>query len=332
MPARSLAVGKIPPETLRKIVYPRTGRSNRRLLLGPGIGRDVAAVRYDRTLILTADPITGTSKQIGEHSVHINANDIATTGATPVWYICTVLLPPGTKESTLSSIMKGIDRACKRLGITVASGHTEATRGLDRPIISGFMIGEQKGRLPRAEDARVGDAILLAKTAGIEGTAILASDFAKRLPKLPRNLILRAQQFSRKISIVREALAISRIPGVRVMHDPTEGGVLNACWELSVSSGLGIDIWADRIPISQETSRICESLRLDPLKLMSSGCLLAIVAQSSVDRVGEALRNLRVPMSIIGRVTRPREGRIYTKRGRRSRLVAVPQDELYKLA
>ncbi len=175
-------VGKVPPETLIRTVYSHTGKRNPRLLLGPGVGRDVAAVKYDPILILTTDPVTGTSSRIGEHSVYINANDIATAGAKPVWYLCTILLPPGSNEKTLSEIMKGIDRASRKLGITVARGHTETTRGLDRPMIIGFMIGEKKGRILRAEDARPGDMVLLTKTAGIEGTAILASDYAHRSP------------------------------------------------------------------------------------------------------------------------------------------------------
>lgn len=332
MRAKSLAIGKIPPETLEKIVYSRIGHRNPRLLLGPGIGRDVAAVEYDRTLVFTCDPITGTSTHIGEHSVYINANDVATAGARPVWYLCTILLPPRTTESSLSGIMKGIDLACKRLGVSVVRGHTEVTRGLDRPVISGFMIGELKGRLFRAEDVHIGDVILLTKAAGIEGTSILASDYERRLKTLPRGLIRKAQHFSRQISIVREALAMSKVGGVRLMHDPTEGGVLNACWELSASSGLGIEIWADKIPVMPPTETICRTLNLDPLKLMSSGCLLAVVAPSSVNRAEKTLRKLRVRVTNIGKIRSAPDGRTFTRNGVVSELIPVPQDELYRLA
>lgn len=332
MRGKSLALGKIPPETLEKIVYPRVGHLNPRLLLGPGIGRDVAAVNYDRILVLTCDPITGTSRRIGEHSVYINANDVATAGARPVWYLCTILLPPRTTESSLSDIMKGIDRACKRLGVSVVRGHTEVTRGLDRPLVSGFMIGELKGRLFTAEDVHVGDAVLLTKAAGIEGTAILASDYRSRLKTLPLALIRRAQRLSRQISVVQEALTVSNVGGVRLLHDPTEGGVLNACWEVSAASGLGIEIWADKIPIPLETETICTALRLDPLKLMSSGCLLVVAAPSSASQIAKRLRELRVRVTVVGKIKAKSHGRIFSRNGRVSRLVAVPQDELYKLA
>src|SRR5437879_8159138 len=127
------AAGKIPPETLLRTVYTNLGRRDKRVLVGPGIGRDSAAVKQNGTvLVFTADPITGTPSHIGQHSVEINANDIATTGARPKWYLCTILLPVGTREDHLRENTSEIHKTAKRLGITVVGGHTEATRGLDR--------------------------------------------------------------------------------------------------------------------------------------------------------------------------------------------------------
>jgi hydrogenase expression/formation protein HypE len=115
------------------------------------------------------------------------------------------------------------------------------------------------------------------------------------------------------------------------MHDPTEGGVLNGLWEMAEASRLGVEIWADRIPVARETSKICSTLRLDPLKLMSSGCLLAAVAPRSVGLVVKVLRSRGVMVSEVGRV-RPRDkGRFVLEDGKRVDLVAVPQDELYRL-
>lgn len=300
--------------------------------MGPGIGRDIAAIRNNPVLVLTTDPITGTSSRIGEHSVYVNANDIATAGAKPIWYLCTILLPHGSTEKTLSEIMGGIDRAARKLGITLARGHTETTRGIDRPIISGFMVGERRGRLLRAEDVRVGDMVLLTKTAGLEGTAILASDYSARLRQVPQKILVRARGLLGQISIVDEAISLSKIRGVRVMHDPTEGGVMNACWELGEASHLGMEVWADEIPVAEETSIVCSRLKLDPLKLMSSGCLLAVVAPRSVDGAIRSLRKHRSKVSIIGLMTSLSEGRKFSREGKRADLRPVSKDELYKLA
>jgi hydrogenase expression/formation protein HypE len=331
--SRAFRIGKIPPASMVRAVYSHGGKRNPRLVLGPGIGRDTAVVRLGKTIVvLTADPVTGTTKNIGEHSVHINANDIATTGAKPVWYMCTLLLPPGTSEKTLSRIMTGIDRTSRSLGITVAGGHTEATRGLDRPMIAGFMIGEIGGRVFTSNNVRAGDRILMTKTAGIEGTAILASEYSGRLKRVKPEMVRRAQSFAKQISVVKDAMSISKIGGVHALHDPTEGGVLNGLWELAEASGLGIEAWADRIPVATETSKICSELNLDPLKLMGSGCLLASVAPRSALRVVRVLRNQRVRVSEVGRITPRSGGRFLMKGGKKVDLVAVPQDELYRLA
>ena len=325
-------IGKVPPDSLVRAVYSHIGRRNSRLVLGPGIGRDTAAVRDGkRVMVFTADPVTGTTRDIGEHSVQINANDIATAGARPVWYMCTLLLPPGTSESALEEIMRGVDSASRKLGVTVLGGHTEATGGLDRPIIAGFMVGESNAKVLSSQGARVGDVILLTKSAGLEGTAILACDYEEELKQVPSDVLARARSFSKKISVVKEALSIARVRGVHALHDPTEGGVLNGFWEIAEASRLGIEIWTDRIPVAEETRTICSVLRLDPLKLMSSGCLLAAVDPSAVDRVTMTLRRLRVRVSEVGRMTAKRSGRCMIRGNGRRTLVAVPRDELYKL-
>src|SRR5260370_16672555 len=121
----SIRIGKIPPSSMVRAVYSHGGKRTSRLVRGRGIGRDTAVVRLGKKLVvLTADPVTGATKHIGEHSVHINANDIAATGAKPVWYMCTLLLPPGTREKTLPRIMSRLNRPSPILPVTIATPHT----------------------------------------------------------------------------------------------------------------------------------------------------------------------------------------------------------------
>src|SRR2546430_12411535 len=300
------AAGKIPPETLLRAVYTNLGKRDKRVLVGPGIGRDSAAVRQDgAVLVFTADPITGTPSNIGQHSVEINANDIATAGARPKWYLCTILLPVGTREASLRKITSGIHNTAKRLGIAVVGGHTEATPGLDRPIISGFMVGETRGRVLSAENGRPGDRILLTKTAGLEGSAIRARDQATILKKkgVPEGLLKLARSYQQQISVVEEALLAAKLRGVHALHDPTEGGVLNGLWEMAEASDLGIEVWAEKIPVAPATQVICLTLRLDPLKLMSSGTLLVAVERSKRWSVKKALMKSPRKMTEVGKLT-----------------------------
>ncbi|HEY4822754.1 MAG TPA: AIR synthase family protein [Candidatus Bathyarchaeia archaeon] len=331
---RRFKVGKVPPSTLLRAVYPYLGRKSRSLLIGPGIGRDAAAIGYgNKVLVFSTDPITGTATHIGRHSVHINANDIATAGARPIWYLCTILLPPDADEISLRQIMADVDDAAKSLGITVVGGHTEVTPGLTRPIIAGFMVGETtRQRLLSSEGGREGDKVLLTKTAGLEGTAILATDYANKLSDLEPKTLDRARMFSEQISVVKEALTAARIRGVHAMHDPTEGGVLNGLWELAEASNLGIEVDADNIPVAPETGRVCRVLGLDPLRLMSSGSLLVAVDHAKAETVARALRRIPVRVSEVGRLTSTSNGRYVARGPRRLKLEAVPTDELYKLA
>ena len=329
------AAGKIPAETLVRAVYNNLGKGDRRVLIGPGIGRDSAVVKQNgMVLVFTADPITGTPSHIGQHSVEINANDIATAGARPKWYLCTILLPVGTREDSLREITREIHETAKRLGITVVGGHTEATSGLDRPIISGFMVGETRGRVLSAENGRPGDRILLTKTAGLEGTAILARDQATILKKkgVPEGLLKLARSYQQQISVVEEALLAAKLRGVHALHDPTEGGVLNGLWEMAEASDLGIEVWAEKIPVAPATQVICLTLRLDPLKLMSSGTLLVAVERSKRWSVQKALMKSPRKMTEVGKLTARSKGRVIVRRGKREALKPVSQDELYKLA
>ncbi|HZY46661.1 MAG TPA: AIR synthase family protein [Candidatus Bathyarchaeia archaeon] len=329
-----LGVGKVPPETLLQTVYKNLGKKDVRVIVGPGIGRDSAAVRQNsHVFVFTADPITGTHSHIGQHSVEVNANDIATTGARPKWYLCTILLPVGTREDTLREITSEIHQTANKLGVSVVGGHTEATPSLDRPIISGFMIGETRGRILTAGGGKSGDGVLLAKTAGLEGTAILARDKASLLKKkgISESLLRLARQYQEEISVVKQALRASKIKGVHALHDPTEGGVLNGLWEIAEASRLGIEVWADTIPIAPETRVICHALGLDPLKLMSSGTLLMAVEGSENPRIQKALSGLDSTLTKVGRLTPRARGRILLRRGKKEVLRAVPRDELYRV-
>jgi len=305
-------VGKIPSESLENIVFRNLGIANDRLLVGPRIGEDAAVVRFgNRALVLSTDPITGTASNVGWFSVHINANDVATFGAKPKWYLCSIMLPRGSRENELRGIMKQIDSACAELGVTVIGGHCEVTPFLKRPILVGFMLGETRlNRYVTSAGASVGNVLMMTKTVGIEGTTILATDTERILRKhLKKGVIKRAQNLYKKISVVQEALMAMEVGGVTAMHDPTEGGILCGIWELSEASNIGVRVYRDRIPISSETKSICKILKIDPLRLMSSGSLLIAAKKSSAPKIIKELSGKQVPVSVIGEFTKRKNGR-----------------------
>ena len=333
MSQRKLPTGKIHKELLTKYVFTCLGVPNERLIKGPLIGEDAAVIDLgDKVLIAKANPITGAEKKIGWLAVHINANDVAARGADPVWYLSIVLLPEGSDESLLETIMQEQHEACSELGICIVGGHTEVAPNLGRPIVSGFMLGEA-----RKEDyvvtggAKIGDHIVLTKGVGIEGTGILAADLrGKLLGKVSEEILSNAVKLLDMISVVSEAKMAIEVGGVHSMHTPTEGGVLNGLLEISEASGNGFKIYENELLIHEETRQICGALGVDPLRLLSSGSLLIVVDPEKSSELVRSLASISIPANVIGEITS--EDRVVVRvDGSDSFVEDVEQDELFRV-
>jgi hydrogenase maturation factor len=230
--------------------------------------------------------------------------------------------------------MSQVDEAAREISVTVAGGHSEITPGLHRPIIVGSMIGEVAfGRYVSTAGAKPGDKVILTKSVGLEGTAVLAHDLHERLARLlGDDVIQRAKMFSRRISVVRDAMIAMRTGSVHAMHDPTEGGVICGLWELGEASRTGMVVEESRIIVAPETESVCHALELDPLRVLSSGSLLIAAKQGNANRIIKALQRSGIPASIVGEITKPEKGRIFVKRdGTRVKLEPPARDELYKV-
>lgn len=325
-----LPIGKIPKELLEKYVLKFTGKASRNVVQGPKFGIDFAVIKLDdEYMVVSSDPVTGAEKEVGWYAVNVSANDVATSGSKPTYLESVILLPQESKAEDVISISKQIHRAAKTLGISIIGGHTELTPRLERKIVITTAFGFTK-RYVTAANAKENDAILMTKTAGIEGTSILANVFKEKLSKLGDKVIMEASRMIRRISVVKEAVKAFDTGFVHAMHDATEGGVLGGIYEMSVASNLGFLIHEKAIPIAPETRVICKALKIDPLKLISSGVLLLAVDPSGVDLVHSELRKIGVRVSRIGYFKKGK--RIFVKKdGSESVIKESVMDELWKL-
>lgn len=333
---RKFAVGKLPPELLDRWLA-EVPIKDKRVLLGPKLGEDAAVIDFgNRVLIAKTDPITFTAERIGWYAVHINANDVATMGARPRWFLATVLLPENqTDASLVETIFRDLISACGSLEITLCGGHTEITYGLDRPMIIGQMLGEvSKDKLVIKSRLWVGDQIILTKGVAIEGTAILAREKAEALKHhLDEQQIERAKNYLMDpgLSVVADALTATDVADIHAMHDPTEGGLIAGLWELAVAAKAGLTIHADRIPILPETRAVCQVFHLDPLRLIASGALLIAAPPEAGEKVLTALHQKGIAAAIIGEVVPPSEGMKLQRDGEWVDLMYPPQDEITKV-
>jgi hydrogenase expression/formation protein HypE len=302
-----LPLGKLPPELLERILK-QAPVFDERLFLGPGTGLDCAVLDYgDRYLVLKSDPITFATDEIGWYLVQINSNDIATTGAIPKWLMVTALLPEGkTSPDLVESLSDQVYRACREYKISLIGGHTEITHGLDRPILIGTLIGEvARQDLVTPRGARPGDHILITKGIPVEGTAILAREFPSRLTdELSAEEIDAAQLFLHQpgISILKEAQIAVQTGGVTAMHDPTEGGLAAALWELAKASHNSLEIDSSAVPIPPLSQRICQVFGINPFATIASGALLLTCAPDQAERVRLAILAAGITCVEIGRV------------------------------
>ncbi|MCJ7623906.1 MAG: AIR synthase family protein [Anaerolineaceae bacterium] len=305
MAEQYLPLGKLPPELLASIIS-RAPIDDDRVILGPGIGFDCAVVDVGpNLLVMKSDPITFATDEIGWYAVQVNANDIATTGAAPRWFMATVLLPEGgTTEELVHRVSDQLFEACRDLGISMIGGHTEVTYGLDRPLVIGTMIGEvEHSKLVTPRGASSGDHVLLTKGIPIEATAILAREFPDRLRSvLDAEELLLAADFLHNpgISVSRDAQIACSAGRVTAMHDPTEGGLAAAIWEMAEASGLSFCIVIDRVHIPALSGKICKVFDMDPLGAIASGALLLTAPPQDGALIQKALHAAGIPCTAIG--------------------------------
>jgi hydrogenase maturation factor len=294
--------GKLDASALLSRVFPYTGNKREEVILRSAIGEDSAAIALDEwCCVFSSDPITGAVSDSGWLAVHVSCNDVASNGAEPVGVMLTILMPEKATDEDVEKIMQSADRAAKELGIEIFGGHTEFTGGLVQPILCATAVGKvKKGDLVTSSGARPGDDIVLTKGAGIEGTAILATDYEHYLQNvIPNDLLQNAKNFMQWTSVVQEGLLAAKL-GASAMHDVTEGGVLGALFEVAEASGVGIEVNKECIPLFSETKAICDVVGIDPLKLISSGAML-ITIRNGKNLVGK-LQAKGIKAAVIGKV------------------------------
>lgn len=311
-----------------------------RVVVGPKIGEDAAVIDpgdgSDHYWVVTSDPITFTTEEIGFYGVVVNLNDVATRGAIPRWFLATLLLPEEASLELVEKVFSQIHEACRLFGISFIGGHTEVTPGIGRVILSGYMIGEVKrDQLVMTGGAKVGDLLLLAKGVCIEGTSIIAREKAAELLRrgMDPSWIEKAKAFiyDPGIEVLRPArLACDSVP-VHSMHDPTEGGVVNGIVELALSSEKEIEVKLERIPVYEESRLLCREFNLDPLGVIASGALLLTISPADLPALKKAFEKASIPIQVIGNVKEgPARVRAVSEKGSKE-IELFPQDEILKI-
>ncbi len=294
-------VGKLPPGDLAAHVFARTGAESDRVLQGPAYGEDAAAIDLgDRHLVASSDPISLAAERIGTLGVAVACNDVAVSGADPSW-LTVVAFVPDDDPGAIETVTEQLHAAALEEGVAIVGGHTEYSGDLPRPLLSLTAMGMADRFVPTG-GAEPGDRLILTKGAGIEGTAILASDF--RATALEAGVdaatIDRAVGFFEEVSVGPEARLLREY--ATAMHDPTEGGLVDGLLELAAAAGVVADVDGESIPVREETRRLCAALDVDPVRVFGSGAVVAAVPPVDVDAALGALDDAGIGAAEIGAV------------------------------
>lgn len=283
----------------------------------------------DNETAVSAQTVSGLSKNVCLCAMHRALNNVAASGAEPVAVMLSLMLPADTEETELKTIMDQAAEICSRERVQIIGGHTEVTEAVKEAVITAVGVGKR----PRGSSIYQGSAepdqdIVVSKWIGLEGSVRLAGEYADRLiSRYPERMIEEAEDFAKYLSVTSEA-AVAASSGVSAMHDASQGGIFAALWELAESAGVGLEIDLKKIPVKQETIEICEFFGLNPYELSSTGCLLMTTA----DGVGltGALQKKGIPAVIVGRTTGGND-RVLFNEGEKRFLEPPKADQMYNI-
>ncbi len=331
-----LKIGKLDNDVLKRIVIDKIRLKRPEVRTRAGVGEDCAVIDFgEYECVISTDPITADVQDIGRLAIHISCNDIASNGIEPLGITLACMLPPGTTEQDIAHIMEQAAQAAEEAGVEIIGGHTEITPVVTQPVIVSTAFGRGlAGASQSARRMRPGDMLLMTKTAGLEGTGIIAVERQDELAGIlsPEELE-HAEEMIRQVSVVREGLVAGEI-GTTGMHDVTEGGIYGAIWEMCRVAGLGARIDETSIPVDPVTIKICEHYGLDYHRLISSGCMLIAASPAKAYDIVVACQRMDPPVeaSVIGRVYEGSAGvKALCKDGRERRIAPPAADELYKV-
>lgn len=325
-----MKIGKVSETILKRSIFKQLQVKRDEVIIGPGVGEDCAVLQVgeDECIVLSTDPITGASDNLGQLAFHITMNDLAASGATPIGLMLTLLLPDGYSEGDLKALMKAINALAKEYDVQIIGGHSEVTSAVNQAIVSVTGVGKiSRDRVQTKDGIKPGMDIVMTKWAGVEGTSILAHEGEKQLLSYYRKeLVEEGKSFSDYLSVVKDS-QIAMKYNVYGMHDVTEGGIFGALWEIGEKAGLGLLVDQELIPVKQATIEVCEYFDLNPYMLIGSGSLLIITDESQA--MIEALEAEGIHGKVIGQTTSGNHKQVKFNDIMRS-IAPAKSDELYK--
>ena len=270
-------------------------------------GADELAFSTDSFVV---SPLFFPGGDIGKLAVCGTVNDVAMCGAEPKFLSCALILEEGLPVETLERVLQSMRRAASDAGVQIVTGDTkvvEKGRG-DGLYINTSGIGFRKYRLPGLAAVQPGDAVLVSGTVGDHGTAVM----------LARSGMMDGELRSDCTALNRLTDAmLSSGAGIRILRDPTRGGLATTLNEFTEGRSFGIELEESTVPVRLEVRAACDMLGLDPMYCANEGKLICICASEDAEALLETMRAFPegLDAALIGRVTDDAHGRVALRTG-----------------
>lgn len=309
-------LGKISIPLFDRTVATMGGRQRPEVRIGPRFGVDVSMIDIPggMTMAMTSDPLS-LIPSLGLEasawlSVHLMANDMATTGFGPMYGQFVLNLPDTLSEADFKQYWAYIHRFCTDIGVAITGGHTGFVAHQHSTISGGgtLVTIAPRNTMLTASSARAGDAILVTKQCALSSAAILAMSFPETVKNKAGTEVhqLACNSFYQTSALSDALMAVDGRPDggqVSAMHDVTEGGVLGAIYELTVASGHGALIDSDKLPVHAVQRQVCHLFGLDPRYCVGAGAMIIACQPTATAAIIDRLQLAGIPCAEVGHLT-----------------------------
>ena len=310
-------IGKIDNGGFEQVILPHCGAQRDNVMSGPAFGVDVSVVELPGKLglAMTSDPLSLIPslglQESAWLSVHLMANDMATTGFAPMYAQIVLNLPPTLTAEDFETYWSHIHHYCKKIGVSITGGHTGSIEGQNSTIAGGgtMLLTAPLNNIRLSRNARPGNVIIVTKQCALSSAAILAMSFPETVKhKLGAEVYRQGCELFYQSSSLTDGLTAAAGPEVTAMHDVTEGGVLGAIYEMAIASGTGVHIINELLPVGHIQQAICSLFNIDYRFCIGAGAMIIATTREGCNDVLQRLHAENINATIVGEFTRPELG------------------------
>ena len=320
--------GKLTAQSFQQLIRPKTGRDRPEVLYGPSFGVDTAVIDLGNNigLAVSSDPLS-LIPSIGMKasawlSVHLMANDMATTGFAPMYTQMVLNLPPQLSVEAFDEYWSYIHQFCEELGVAITGGHTGQIEGQNSTVSGGgtMFLTAPLDQIISSKGASPGDLIILTKEAAMTSSSILAMSFPQTIiNKLGKEVYDQACDNFYRTSSLPEALMAMEVlePNLelKAMHDVTEGGVLGAILEMAQASGCNVKVDNDALPIGEAQKQIMALFGIDQRFCVGAGSMVMAVKKGKEEALLKHLQASHIQATVVGEFTPKDKGHVIIENG-----------------